>query len=277
MTFETYLAIGVILLYSLGTLGQFLGMLSKRPAVRISANWLTFGGFVLHTIIAGRVFASHSLEELTSAYFLQLLAWCIILVHLCAWRLLRLRALSLTAAPLALILCAVSMRTAPASGMFLPSELSGLFFTLHVSALFISGGLLALAFGAGLLFVYMDRKLKQKAPITNYTKDMPSLSTFDTINRYAVILGFPLYTLGLMAGLIWAPIFSQAIENPKVLLSLFIWALYALLFYQRLALGYRGRKTAVMVIMIFAISVLSFGIDDTVTHHSALLSKPDHE
>ena len=277
MTFEIYLAAGVILCYSLGTLGQFLGMLSKRPAVRSIANGLTLLGFALHSIITVSVFAGHSLEELSSAYFLQLFAWCIILAYIGAWLLLRVRILSLTAAPLALVLCIISLQSAPNTGMSLPSDLSGLFFTLHISALFASGGLLALAFGAGLLFVYMDKKLKQKAPITDYTRDMPSLSTFDTVNRYAVILGFPLYTLGLMAGFIWAPIFAQAIENPKVLLSLFIWALYALLFYQRLALGYRGRKTAVMAILIFAVSALSFGIDYTVAHHSTLFASPEHE
>lgn len=275
MSFEQYFAAGVVLLYSLGTLGQFLGMLSHRPVIRVAANWLTLAGFALHTFLAGHTFASHDLEELSSAYFLQLLAWFIILVYLGAWMLLRLRVLAISAAPLALVLCAISMRSSPE--MNLPSDFSALFFTLHISALFISGALMALAFGAGVLFMYMNRKLKTKAPINNYTFDLPSLNAFDAVNRYAVIIGFPLYTLGLMAGFIWAPLFFQAIENPKVLLSLFVWALYALLFYERLALGYRGRKTAVMVIIIFTISALSLGIDYTVSHHSTLLSTPGHE
>lgn len=277
MSFEQYFAAGVVFLYSLGTLGQFLAMLSKRPFVRIAANWLTLTGFALHTFLAGHTFAGHSLEELSSAYFLQLLAWCIILVYLCAWLLLRLRILAISAAPLALVLCAISMRSSPDMSPSLPGDFSALFFTLHISALFVSGALMALAFGAGVLFMYMNRKLKNKAPINNYTFDLPSLTAFDAVNRYAVIIGFPLYTLGLMAGFIWAPLFFQAIENPKVIVSLFVWALYALLFYERLALGYRGRKTAVMVIVIFAISALSLGIDYTVSHHSTLLTNPGHE
>ena len=153
----------------------------------------------------------------------------------------------------------------------LPEHLSALFFGLHIWALYLSIGLLAMAFGAGLLFIYTEGKLKKKAPLAGFTKDMPSLSTYDKVNNAAVIAGFPLYTLGLMSGFIWVPMAKEVVENPKVLLSLFIWILYAILFYQRTAMRYRGRKTAVMAIVIFLISVLSFGIDYTVSHHSSRL------
>ena len=164
----------------------------------------------------------------------------------------------------------MSMRLSNVQNL-LPEHLSALFFGLHIWALYLSIGLLAMAFGAGVLFVYTEGKLKKKAPLASFTKDMPSLSTYDKVNYAAVIAGFPLYTLGLMSGFIWAPMAKEVVENPKVLLSLFIWVLYAILFYQRMAMRYRGRKTAVMAIAIFAISVLSFGIDYTVSHHSSLL------
>ena len=86
-----------------------------------------------------------------------------------------------------------------------------------------------------------------------------------------MVAGFPLYTLGLMSGFIWAPMAAAVVENPKVLLSLLVWFLYALFFYQRTALRYRGRKTAIMAIVIFAISALSFGIDYAMFHHSRQL------
>ena len=100
---------------------------------------------------------------------------------------------------------------------------------------------------------------------------MPSLSTYDKVNYIAVVVGFPLFTLGLMSGFIWAPIAQGLTGSPKVLYSLFVWFLYALLFYQRTALGYRGRKTAVMAIIIFLISALSMGIDISMSHHSEQL------
>lgn len=270
MTFEKMLALGVVFLYSLGTLSTFLGALSKRRLIKVAANWLTLTGFAAHTVLTITTFALHSMDELSAGYFMQLLAWCIIFVYLCAWRWLRLPFLALTASPLALLLCGLSMRQGQSGGV-LPENLVGLFLGLHVWSLFLSVGLLAMAFGAGLLFMYMDRQIKRKNPITEFVRELPSLSTFDKVNQAAVVVGFPLYTLGLMSGFIWAPMLAQTAQNPKVILSLFIWFLYALLFYQRMALGYRGRKTAIMVVVIFAISALSVGIDFTVSHHSTIL------
>jgi ABC-type uncharacterized transport system permease subunit len=271
MDIEKLLSIIVIFVYSLGAFGIVLGTLSMRHTLKAAANRLTFGGFALHTILLVTVFFQREdMMSLSAGYFMQLLAWCLILFYLAAWRWLRLPFLGLTAAPLALLLTILSMRLSDVRDL-LPEHFSALFFGLHIWALYLSIGLLTMAFGAGVLFIYSEGKLKKKAPLAGFTKDMPSLSTYDKVNNTAVIAGFPLYTLGLMSGFIWAPLAKEVVENPKVLLSLFIWMLYAVLFYQRTAMRYRGRKTAVMAIVIFLISVLSFGIDYTVSHHSSLL------
>jgi len=271
MDIEKLLSILVIFAYSLGAFGIVLGTLSMRYALKTAADRLTLAGFVLHTLLLLIIFfRQEDLGSLSAGYFMQLLAWCLILLYLAAWRWLRVSFLGLTAAPLALLLTILSMRLSKVQNL-LPEHFSALFFGLHIWALYLSIGLLTMAFGAGLLFIYTEDKLKKKAPLAGFTKDMPSLSTYDKVNHAAVIVGFPLYTLGLMSGFIWAPMVKEVVENPKVLLSLFIWILYAILFYQRMAARYRGRKTAVMVIAIFIISVLSFGIDYTVSHHSSWL------
>ena len=269
MGIEKFLSIIVIFAYSLGAFGIVLGTLSMRHTLKTIANRLTLAGFALHTLLLIIIFFQReNASSFSTGYFMQLLAWCLILFYLSAWRWLRFSFLGLTAAPLALFLTIVSMRLSKVQAL-LPEHFSTLFFGLHIWALYLSIGFLAMAFGAGILFIYTEGKLKRKAPLTGFTKDMPSLSTYDKLNYTAVIVGFPLYTLGLMSGFIWAPMAKEIVGNPKVLLSLFIWLLYATLFYQRMALRYRGRKTAVIAIVIFVVSVLSFGIDYTVSHHSS--------
>lgn len=268
MDFENLLSIGVILLYSLGTFGILVGALASRPWIKNGAHAFTFSGFLLHTALGVNVLVANSFAELPAGYYMQLFAWCLIFLYLAAWRWLRSPFLGLTSAPLALLLYALSMRLAGTQDL-LPQHLSGLFFGLHIWALYLSLGLLALAFGAGLLFVYLERRLKRKERLAPFTKNMPSLAACDKVNLIAVIAGFPFYTLGVMAGFIWVPMAAaEVVANPKVVLSLFIWVLYALLFYQRTALGFRGRKTAVMAIAIFIVSVLSIGIDHSLSHHS---------
>ena len=270
MDFEHLLSLGVIACYSLGALGILLGTLALNRPLKALANRVTLAGFALHTIAAVAMLVTHSFAELSMSYYLQLMAWSIIFLYICAWGWLRLPFLGLTAAPLALLLYALSMRLSSAQSL-LPEHLSGLFFTLHIWSLYLSLGLLAMAFGAGILFIYMEGRLKKKLPMAEFARDFPSLATCDKVNQVAVTAGFPLYTLGLMSGFIWAPMAMAIVENPKVLLSLFVWFLYALFFYQRAALGFRGRKTAIMAIVIFAISALSFGIDYAVFHHSRQL------
>lgn len=271
MDIEKTLALCVVILYSFGTFGIILGTLSMRRTVQSIANKITLAGFAVHSVLLFSVFFGHKdITDLSAGFYMQLLAWCLILLYLGAWRLLRFPFLGLTAAPLALLLSILSLRFARVHN-FMPEHLSTLFFGLHIWALYLSICLLAMAFGAGLLFVYTERKLKKKTRLAGFTKDLPSLSTYDKVNHIAVIVGFPLYTLGLMSGFIWAPMARQVVENPKVLLSLFIWALYAIFFYQRMAMRYRGRKTAVMAIIIFSISLLSFGVDYTLSHHSSQL------
>lgn len=270
MDFKHILALGVMACYSLGTLGIFLGTLALHRPLQRMANRLTLAGFTLHTAAAIITLATHSVTDLPMGYYLQLMAWSLIFLYICAWGWLRLPFLGLTAAPLALLLYALSMRLSSATGL-LPEHLSGLFFTLHIWSLYLSLGLLAMAFGAGVLFLYMEGRLKKKLPMAEFARDFPSLGACDKVNQAAVVAGFPLYTLGLMSGFIWAPMAKPVVENPKVLLSLLVWFLYALFFYQRTAMRHRGRKTAVIAIVIFVISALSFGVDYAVFHHSRLL------
>lgn len=268
MNLDIALSLTVIFLYSLGAFGILLGTLAGRRTLQKIANRLALTGFAGHTIAALLIFFSQNWSTLPAGYYMQLLAWCLIFLYLAAWRWFRYPFLGLTAAPLALLLYVLSLRFSSAHNL-LPEHLSGLFFGLHIWSLYLSLGMLAMAFGAGLLFIYMERGLKNKTPMAEFTRDMPSLSTCDKVNMIAVVAGFPLYTLGLMAGFIWAPMAQSVIENPKTILSLVIWFFYAVLFYQRAALGLRGRKAALMAIFIFMISVLSVAFDFSVSHHSS--------
>jgi ABC-type uncharacterized transport system, permease component len=270
MSYEKLLLFGVVLLYSLATLGIFIGILASRRIVKDVANGLTLAGFALHTVLVGYILSIHSIEEISAGYYLFLLPWFLLLLYLGAWWLLRLPFLTLTVAPFSLLLSIFSMRLTRIQ-IELPEHLTGVFIGLHMTSLFLSIGLIVLAFGAGCLFLYVEKKLKKKAPIGKFSKELPSLATFDKINHTAVLIGFPLYTLGLITGFVWAPLFLQAVVSPKILIALFLWCLYALLFYQRLALGLRGKKAAIMAVVLFLIALLSMAVDQVMSHHSLLV------
>lgn len=276
MTLYSLISVAVIILYALGSLGTFWGIPAKRKKVQVYGRILTVCGFVLHTLIMISLVLLNGVDDLSKGYFMQLLGWSILLVYFIGWHYLKSSFLSMTAAPLALLLFVLAFKLDHVGGR-LPTNLMELFFTLHIGPMFLSFGLLALAFGAALLFLRMERKIKTKARLTEFDQELPALNSFDRINHLAVVFGFPLYTLGVVSGFAWAPSawgegnsWQMGSWDPKEIITLFVWFLYAALFHLRLIQGWRGRKAAVMVIWIFAISVFSLIVVNFFmpTHHS---------
>ena len=89
---------------------------------------------------------------------------------------------------------------------------------------------------------------------------LPSLETLDSINHYSIMYGFPLLTLGMISGAIYAQyvLGSYWRWDPKEVWSLITWLSYAVLLHERLAVGWRGRRAALASIICFLILVFTF-------------------
>ncbi|MDR2892755.1 MAG: cytochrome c biogenesis protein CcsA [Deltaproteobacteria bacterium] len=266
----------IIMFYALGSLGTFWGIPAKRRKIQVFGRMFTLCGFCVHSVMVLALVLAYGADELSKGYFMQLLAWSLLLVYFLGWRWLKSSFLAMTAAPLALLLFILGLKLDNVSGS-LPDNLVELFLSLHIVPMFLSLALLALAFGAGLLYVRLEHKIKTKARLSEFELELPALDSFDRINSRAVIFGFPLYTLALAAGFIWAPMawgnensWRAGAWDPKEIISLFVWFLYAALFHLRLVQGWRGRKAAKLAILIFAISVFSLVVVNFFmpTHHS---------
>jgi ABC-type transport system involved in cytochrome c biogenesis permease subunit len=260
MALPDILPVLVIGLYFLGTGLYALGSALRNERVKRTALALAAIGFVLHGIdLAGQLIGAPHRDVVTSARFLFcLLGFGILLIFLVLWWRLKMRFLAVVALPLALIFYATA-KAATGVNASLPPMLSGLFFLLHIGTLFASMALLAMAFGAGLAFLHLEKRIKTKTGLKKFQQDMPSLDTFDKVNHWVVVLGFPLYSLGVVSGFVWAWLASKRVFSfdPKEILSLVVLGLFAYLFHQRVASGWRGRKPAVMTIAVFLLTVLS--------------------
>ena len=262
----------VLAAYFFGATLHLLGVVSGRKKLRHAGEALTVSGFALHTMdLLVLLAAEGGAALLLGEFYFSLLAWSLLLICLFLWWRLRLEMLGLLAAPLALFLF-LSSQAVTAQRMPLPKALGGLFFGLHIGALFLAISLLAMACGAGVAYLYLERKIKTKEKLSGFSKALPALSTCDTVNRWAVGAGFPLYTVGLLSGFIWAKLTWNRIfsYDPKEILAIGVWLLFAFLFHQRLFLGWRGRKTAKLAIWIFGLTLVSLLVINffVPTHHS---------
>ena len=81
----------------------------------------------------------------------------------------------------------------------------------------------------------------------------------DTISYRALSIGWPLFTLGMITGSIWAESAwgSYWSWQPKETASLLVWVLYLAVLHLR-TIGWRGRKMAWLSIAGFLFVLISF-------------------
>ncbi|MBG0789955.1 MAG: cytochrome c biogenesis protein CcsA [Desulfovibrionaceae bacterium] len=257
------LHICIIALYALGSVLFLTGTVTGNNRLRRMSIWLAVIGFTLNTVDLALILGRDSAALAQGAFYFNTLAWSVLAVYFFLWWRLRLEFLAITALPLALLLFVASMSVGGIR-VLMPPHLTALFFGLHVGSLVLTLGVLMLAFGAALAFLFYNRKLKTKAGLKQMGDAIPSLNKFDSVNRWAVLLGFPLYTLGLFSSFFWywiAPDKQFTWDIMKIG-SLAVWFLYAFLFHQRVVLGWRGRKPAILTLWVFA------GMCISLIHHT---------
>lgn len=143
-----------------------------------------------------------------------------------------------------------------------PDMLKGSLVTLHVMLSVTGEALFALASCAGLMYLIQDSLIKRKKA-GSLIRLFPSLNDLDRINNLCLLWGFPLLTLGVLAGSLWARIVwgSHWQWDSKQVWTLLAWCLYAFLLHQRLVMGWRGRKAArwSLIVLAILVALLIFG------------------
>lgn len=262
MSFNELLTIAVIAAYVAGSAACLANLFSRVPA-RLGPL-LTVAGFALHTVDLALSWKEGFKASLSHGDFsFSLLAWFVVAIFLVAWRYLKLSFLTLIIAPLALALFLTAQALSEARLVIPPSVGAG-FFALHVGSLFAAIAAQAVAFGAGVSYLWLERRIKSKNPFGTVAGKLPDLKAFDRANHTATIWGFPLYTLGMVSGFLWARLSWGKIFSfdPKEVAATVVWLVFALLFHQRVALGWRGGKPARMAIWLFALTLASlFGVN----------------
>jgi cytochrome c-type biogenesis protein CcsB len=116
-----------------------------------------------------------------------------------------------------------------------------------------------LAFGAAICYVVQERMLKAKR-ITIIQKRLPSLQIADHLAYTMVSFGFPMLTLGIVTGALWAQSFGDSYWNwnPKQTWSLITWLIYAAYLYVRIVSQWRGKWTNRLLIGGFICVIVTF-------------------
>jgi len=248
------------LFFQLLAAGGFIVFLIRQEKwVFRCSYWILVTGFLFHTVsLAYRYYLLGAAPILGLKSALGFFAWSIICVYLIVQSRFRLMVLGSFVAPFAAFLMIVSSAMPLVEGPVKPLFKS-LWLTVHVGLIFIGDALLAIAFLAAVMYLIQERQIKRKRLGAIYSR-LPSLATLDRINYYSIVYGFPFLTAGMITGSVYA---QYALGNywqwdPKEVWSLISWLFYAALLHQRIAVGWQGRRAAVMAIVCFSVLVFTF-------------------
>ena len=137
----------------------------------------------------------------------------------------------------------------------------------HITLIFTGYAALVLSFGASLLYLIQERSLKSKRP--GILSRLPALEVIDEIGFRSLLLGFPFMTLGLIAGTVVAQSTYGRIDllDPKILLSILMWAVYLVLLFIRWNAGWRGRRAAYLATGAFVAALVAWAANYFSTIH----------
>jgi cytochrome c-type biogenesis protein CcsB len=242
-----------------GTIAYLIYLLSSRERAAWAGRLLLGVGFCSHCLafVLRYIEAGHT-PVVNLHESLSFFAWMVVGFFLLLRYRYKVEMLGAFVSPLALLVV-IGAAALPKEILPLPPALRSWWLPIHVTFAFLGDAIFALAFCAGLTYLIQERLVKSKR-VGALSGRLPSLEVLDEINYRALTIGFPLLTIGIVTGAVWAEYAwgSYWSWDPKETWSLITWLLYAALLHQRLMVGWRGKKAAIMAIVGFGAVLFTF-------------------
>lgn len=243
---------------------------SRKEIVGKLATYLTIVALIASTsaIILRMITSGH--PPLSNGYeFLLTFVAGILAVYLFAEFRYKLRSLGAFVMPipfLLLMFIIMSMGPDERIAQAVPPALKSQWLTFHVLTAMFAYGAFAVSFGLGIMYLLKysktenGKKLSPKAIVARF----PALEKLDELSYKVVGFAFPLLTLCIITGAIWANYAwgTYWSWDPKETWSLITWIIYAGYLHARLMYGWKGKRAAWLALFGFlAVLFTFFGVN----------------
>jgi ABC-type transport system involved in cytochrome c biogenesis permease subunit len=161
------------------------------------------------------------------------------------------RTIALLILPIAAGMLLYALTVGATANPLVPALQNNLLLTIHVAVAIVAYGAFSISFAAAVLYLTQPEEGRPGWP-------KPAL--MDEIGYRAVIIGFPLLTMTVVLGAVWAEIAwgSYWSWDPKETSSLLTWLVYGAYLHARVARGWVGRRAAWLLVAGFASVLLTF-------------------
>ena len=190
-------------LYGLGTLGYLAFLATQRDGAARLARLATGLGVLAHTGFFLARWAASGYFPITNLFeSLNFFSWAIVVSFIVLQIRFTAAVLGAIVMPIAFLLAAFSLTLDAAVAPLAPA-LQSRWLYVHTTLAFLGDAFFVIAFAGGVLYLVQERQLKSRHTGAFFHR-LPSLDLLDRINYRSLTFGFPLLTLGIITGAIWA-------------------------------------------------------------------------
>ncbi len=263
-------------LFNITTVAYFVAMVvfivyltSRNQTIGFGATLACWAGFVANTGAIGmRWYEAYAMgfeqAPLSNLYeSVVFFAWSILLIYLAFDLKYRYRAVGAFVIPFAFGGMLWAQWRLDATIQPLVPALQSNWLTYHVITCFIGYAAFAMACGVSIMYlikVGKEEKSAEGSPAGGLLGMFPSAKVLDDLNYKAIMVGFPMLTLGIITGAAWANYAwgTYWSWDPKETWSLIVWFIYAAFLHARFTRGWVGRRAAWLSIFGFAATIFCY-------------------
>jgi ABC-type uncharacterized transport system permease subunit len=246
-------------LYALGLLHSMLAIVRRRN---------DFYGFALNAFRIGVVLQGVAIVELAMAEghlpvesfygTVNLCAFLIALAFLFVdWRY-HFASTSVALFPLVFLMTLVAGMGQPVAA-WSDVRVRDAWLIVHIVLVLAGYAALLLTAVSSVFYLVQERRLKSKKSQTLLEK-LPPLGTLDDLISSSMGFGFVFITLGVVFGVMWAYIElgTKWVGNANISLAFLTWGLCLGMIFMRASAGWRGRKAALMALVVLGCGALTW-------------------
>jgi cytochrome c-type biogenesis protein CcsB len=247
----------------------FFGFMATRnKTVGIAASSVAYFGFIVQTIaIILRWKESYTMgvghAPLSNLYeSVVFFSWTIILIYGIIEFKYKYRVVGAFVVPFALLGMAWAQLYLDSGIQPLVPALQSNWLLYHVITCFL--GYAAFAVACGISIMYLIKE-KSEGPTGDSAAggiiaQFPAIKVLDDLNYKAIMIGFPLLTLGIVTGAAWANYAwgTYWSWDPKETWSLIVWFIYAAFLHARITRGWVGKRAAILSVVGFAATIFCY-------------------
>jgi cytochrome c-type biogenesis protein CcsB len=254
--------------YLISMLLFFAFLASKSKLLGLGGSLVAYAGFIAQTIAIGlrwneSYVQGHGHAPLSNLYeSVVFFSWTIILIFGVLDMKYKYRIIGAFVIPFALLGMSWAQLSLQSNIEPLVPALQSNWLLYHVITCFLGYACFAVACGISIMYLIKigSESSDSNSAAGGIVSSFPSARILDDMNYRAIMIGFPLLTLGIITGAAWANYAwgTYWSWDPKETWSLIVWFVYAAFLHARITRGWVGKRAAWLSIIGFAATIFCY-------------------